>query len=344
MKNSSLKKLASRYGGFTLVELLLVIAIIAVLTTMSVSIIAGAQNDARVSATRSRVQIIERLMASELEDFEVRRSPIPFRFISSLGNTMPPYSIVELAVGATVPPRPTPAWDPTLANRALHGRNMKRMLVLDLIRSEYPDFTSGTPQGLGTYPSLQFQQYLRAPVAAGGLGMTEDDLNLNVLPFFTRFQTANVLRWNGWNGAATGSDEANSAEVLYRILSELEVDGANGMDVLGGTRATGDTDGDGVLEVVDAWGDPIRFQFQQQLIYPEERDPPLGVTVLLPPMPAMPDSGVWKDSALTAARTTDFTVTLPVLPMDVSVFATSSNLLEIDGAFPEDFVNPSDFF
>jgi len=343
MKTSSLKNLASRHGGFTLVELLLVIAIIAVLSTMAVGVIAGAQNDARVAATRSRVQIIEKLMASELEDFEVRRSPLPFRFISGM-NTMPPFSIVELAVGDTVPPRPTPAWDPAAVNRALHGRNMKRMLALDLIRSEYPDFTSGTPLGLGTYPSVQFQQYLMDPVGTGGLGMTTEDLALNVLPFFTRYQTANVLRWNGWGGALTGSDEANSAEVLYRILSELEVDGASGMDVLGGSRATGDSDGDGFLEVVDAWGDPISFQFHQQLMYPEERDPPLGATALLPSMPAMPDSGVWIDSSLTAARTTDFTVTLPVLPSDISVFATSANLIEIDGAFPEDFVNPDDFF
>ena len=346
MKTSSLKNLTSRHarGGFTLVELLLVIAIIAVLTTMAVGVIAGAQDDARVAATRSRVQIIERLMATELEDFEVRRSPLPFRFISSV-NAAAPFSLVELAVNAITPPRSTPpAWNPTPANRGLHARNMKRMLVLDLIRSEFPDFTGGTPAGLGTYPSMQYQNYLMAPVGAGGLEIAETnaEFDVTVRPFFTRFQTANVLRWNGWGGALNGPNDANSSEVLYRILNELDVDGVSGIDVLGGSRAVGDTDGDGFLEVVDAWGDPITFQFQQQLIYPQERDPPTG-NVLVTPIPPN-RSGVWLDSSLTPARTTDFTVTLPVLPSDVNVFATSVNLIEIDGRFPVDFVNPGDFF
>lgn len=354
MKTSSLKFNESHHahGGFTLVELLLVIAVIAVLSTMAVSVIASSQHDARVAATRSRVQVIEKLMESELEDFEVRRSPLPFRFISS-ENTATPFSLVELAVNDIVPPRSQPpAWNPAAVNRGLHARNMKRMLVLDLIRSEFPDFTAGTPPGLGTFPSTQFQQYLTDTVANGGLGMTAIELNTNVLPFFARYQTANVLRWIGWGGTVNlnsnltpGSDEqtfADSAEVLYRILNEIEVDGVSGMDVLGGSRAAGDTDGDGFLEVVDAWGDPITFQFQQQLIYPQEREPPSGVLPLAPWMPNR--SGVWIDSALTAARTTDFTVILPVLPTDVNFFATSANLLEIDGSQPEDFVNPVDFF
>ena len=343
MKKSTLKPNTVRqvHGGFTLVELLLVIAIIAVLSSMAVGVIAGAQNDARVAATRSRVQVIEKLMQAELEDFEVRRSPLPFRFISS-ENTIAPFSIVELAVGEGLPPRMPAAWNPAAVNRGLHARNMKRLLVLDLIRSEYPDFTSGTPLGLGTFPSIQFQQYLTDPPSSGGLGMTAIELNTNVLPFFARYQTANVLRWTGWGGALNGPNDANSAEVLYRILSELEVDGVSGMDVLGGSRATADTDGDGFLEVVDAWGDPIAFQFHQQLIYPLERDPSSGSLPLQPWMPNR--SGRWKDSSLTAARTTDFTVILPVLPSDVKFFASSANLLEVDGSQPEDFVNPSKFF
>ena len=61
--------------GFTLVELLFVIAIIAVLGALSAGILGKARKDAQISATQSRITQIEAIMQTVMEDFEVRRMP-----------------------------------------------------------------------------------------------------------------------------------------------------------------------------------------------------------------------------------------------------------------------------
>ena len=97
----------------------------------------------------------------------------------------------------------------------------------------------------------------------------------------------------------------------------------------------GDTDGDGVLEVVDAWGEPLRFEFHQRIIVPAEQN------VAAPPNPA-PNmrTGVWETVNPTFfpnfAAATDFNVVLPNLPSEIEFYVTSGRLFEIDGS-PSDF-------
>lgn len=49
-----------------------------------------------------------------------------------------------------------------------------------------------------------------------------------------------------------------SSECLYMIISRIEVAGATGLEQLS-PRDIADTDGDGMPEIIDAWGTPIRF-------------------------------------------------------------------------------------
>jgi prepilin-type N-terminal cleavage/methylation domain-containing protein len=49
-----------------------------------------------------------------------------------------------------------------------------------------------------------------------------------------------------------------SSECLYMILSRVEVGGATGLEQIS-RRDIADTDGDGLPEIIDAWGTPIRF-------------------------------------------------------------------------------------
>ena len=310
--------------GFTLVELLLVIAVIAVLSTLAVGVIGSSQNDAKVAATRSRIQVIEKLLAAELEDFEVRRSPLPFPVIST--------------ITGLVTSKPTPKWSagPTAAptqNFLTHTRNLKRILTLDLMRSEYPDISAGGPIVLGQFPSPQLQNFF-----TDELNLTDAEV-AQIVVTARQYNTANVTRWSGTTITSTGDAlVADSSEILYQILSQLDVGGTNGLDSIGGNRATGDSDGDGVPEVVDAWGGPIAFQFHQNLIIPTEQDVPL--TVALGP-PVNNESGVWVDWD-GPERFTNFSVTLPVLPSEVRFFMTSARLQEIDGE-PTDFITPADF-
>ena len=271
MKTSSFKNLASRHarGGFTLVELLLVIAIIAVLSTMAVGIIASSQRDARVAATRSRINIIDRIIQAELEGYEFRRSPVPEQILIALTNQ------IVLAN----------SWD---TNRSLiHFRNLRRMINADLIRTEMPSGL-GKINNLGVFPSPELSAYLDSvgvpvvPTPTSPISITD----------LRRFRPAGVRRWANWafdpnigragenmignlmrDGDQTRSD---SAELLYNLLGQIEFNGTAARDALG-SSAFGDADGDGQLEIVDAFGDPIGFQLLQEDLIPENVNPVLRV-------------------------------------------------------------------
>ena len=134
-----------RRSAFTLIELLLVIAIVAVLGSLAVGVIESAQQDARVSATQARVQMIEKLMETELEDYEVKRSPLPFRNLQAIASRI----VLE------------GQWTNVPASSRLHIRNLKRMLTLDLVRAELPDFRDGVGGDvIGVFPTKRFIDYL----------------------------------------------------------------------------------------------------------------------------------------------------------------------------------------
>lgn len=324
IQNKTARKSKTRRAAFTLIELLVVISAIAVLASLAVGMMTSAQEDSRVGATRARIQIIQKMMETELEDYEARRSPVPFRNLGALVSVITARN----------------QWIGTPENLTIHARNLKRMITLDLIRAEMPDFRDGVSANLGSFPTPQFLQYLQSD-----LQLTNADITNVVGPVFRGAATGNVLRWNNWgDGDAVDPDEAatNSAEVLYRILADLDVDGTSGLDVIG-NAAIGDTDGDTFPEIIDAWGEPIAFEFQQRILVPVELEmaPPSS------PAPSM-RSGVWAEYDNTAnpnlvprQRMTDFFPVLPVLPSDIRFFVSSERLLEIDGQ-PTDFVSSTD--
>ncbi len=296
-------------SAFTLIELLLVISVIAVLASLSVNVIASAQQDARVAATRARVTLIQSVMEVELEDYEVRRSPVSFRAIRELTAAVP--NTVWANSG------------PGDQNFLLHAKNLKRMIVADLIRSEMPSGRGGQPMGFGRFPSDLFRNYL--------LGLSIPPSNIaDIERDFGRVQPANVARWNGFTGfmstpasPSVRQQFADSAEILYVILSQLEFEGTSALDALG-SSAIGDTDSDNVPEIIDAFGDPMSFEFHQVNVAPV----PAGSTG------SSGESGVWATPA-GELEMTNFEVVNPVLPTDLRFFVTSETLLEIDGQ-PED--------
>ena len=118
-KLSKTSQAGSDRTAFTLVELLLVVSIIAILASLAVGVMAQAQNDAAIAATRSRMTLIEKILEIELENYEVRRSPVSFAGIGGL-------------IGASTL---------TPGNTLLHAKNLKRMIIADLIRAETVSYT-----------------------------------------------------------------------------------------------------------------------------------------------------------------------------------------------------------
>lgn len=301
-------------SAFTLIELLLVISIVAVLGSLAVGVIGSAQEDARIAASRARVTLIQKAMEVELEDYEVRRSPIPFSAIGALTSAVPNNVWEGSAQG-----------DP---NFLLHAKNLKRMIVADLIRSEFPSGRLGAPVRLGKFPSQTLLQYMVNTLQLNPQ-LVNSDFNTS---FFHRVQPANVSRWARWGGFEDPSylpaniNDANqdqlaqlfadSSEVLYGVLSQLEFDGTNVIDSLG-TAAIGDTDGDGFSEIIDAFGQPMAFEFHQKNAVP-------GV-----PGTGGAATGVWVMSP-SGLEMTNFESVKPVLPTELRFYVTSQRLLEID--------------
>ena len=305
-------------------ELLLVIAIIAILASLGVGVMAQAQNDAAIAATRSRINIIEKILEIELEDYEVRRSPVSFGTLSAMVA-----SSSELESDRLL----------------LHVKTLKRMIMADLIRAEMPDGSVTGGRNIGEFPTPALQTFFA------------DQLSINVNNFPEMQQgsrPSTVFEWDSWatrylggtaptatnwppimDSSASDSiieDAAFKSELLYEILQKINIDGVPATEALG-SQSIADTNGNGFNEIVDAWGEPLFLQWQQVLMTGE------------------PGESVWSESANAAGQDmcglscehfvpeTGIAITdyvRPVLPTQIRPFLTSERLLKIDG-YPADF-------
>lgn len=222
--------------GFTLVEMLAVVAIIAILATMLFSALGWAMNKARYSRTESLIRKLDNQLAMRLEDYESRRVPLAVPAIDpSTGN----------------PPTP----DAIGAAQLLLLREMMRMEMPDLYEDlQFPlldasltdfGFTVATlPGGCTRPPGLYVPAVTRAyqqRVAAAG-----------------RSLIANGTYTTPAAALAGMASQNQSAEMLYLIMTTANLDEDAGGQHFS-AKDTGDTDADGMLEFVDAWGQPIEW-------------------------------------------------------------------------------------
>ncbi len=328
----------SRRSAFTLVELLLVIVIIAILASLGVGVMAQAQNDAAISATRSRITIIQKILEIELEDYEVKRSPVSFGVLSSLIDN-------------------SSFTDPA-GRKLLHAKNLKRMLIADLIRTEMPDGSISGDQIVGRFPSQALTDHLSDfGIGVSNIGNNSFTMSAGASSFSV--STPNhVLNWRewleGWLFANTGSsadltqwplindsdptdeffeDAAHRSELLYQILQNIDVDGVPATEVIG-TNSIADTDGNGYLEIVDAWGEPMFLQWQQEQVTPV--GPPANN--IWEPGTGM--AGLSKEHPMVGGAFDEYCRT--VLPTQIRPFLTSERLNKIDD-FPADYLNAYKF-
>ena len=309
----------------------MVIAIIAILASLGVGVMAQAQNDASVAATRSRATMIQKILEIELEDYEVKRSPVPLGVIRVMveGNddVFPPIPASGLETGRLL----------------LHVKVLRRMIMADLIRSEMPDGSRVAPGTnldsiMGNFPSPALRSYL----------VDQCGVNIGLVNALSQFRPRSVDRWNEWatNSGWTidvvdeipgdGIDEeaANKSELLYEILQNIDVDGVPAVEVLS-SSSIGDTDGDQILEILDGWGEPMFLEWQQeklQIADPEENIwEPIGGGGLFCGLSCEhydPDATLLNVSAYTQ----------PVLPTQIRPRLTSEKLAEVEG-LPADYVS-----
>ncbi|MDG2014423.1 MAG: type II secretion system protein [Pirellulaceae bacterium] len=236
-----------RRPGFTLIELLLVISIIAVLSALGLSIMGSAERDALETRTQAGIERISNVLNRKLEDFRYRILPV----------RMPP--------GA----------DPETV-RLLH-----KQALAELIRTEFPfrfhhvdvnnfpfprnqllpvsdpQLTFMFPQIANRYAATTIERLTEPPPPVPAPGTDPDDQAFDDYFGYYRFEDAEML----YAILALNFDEFG--QPLSAVLREREI---------------GDTDNDGLFEVLDGFGDPLQFRVggaegQELLLNPNDFDP-----------------------------------------------------------------------
>jgi prepilin-type N-terminal cleavage/methylation domain-containing protein len=176
-------------SAFTLVELLVVVAIITMLASMLIVALAGVQQMAKEDRTKAQIARLHEMIMERWEAYRTRAVPIK--------------------VSAGTNPR-------VAAARRLNA-------LTELMRMEVPDRKSDVidPAVVLTAPPSLSRSYFRKKSAA-------------------------------W------TEELQGAECLYMIVASMQVGDSNGLDFFK-PGEIGDVDGDGMLEILDAWGTPIEF-------------------------------------------------------------------------------------
>ena len=230
--NQCKHRLGGSNSGFTLVELLFVIAIISVLSTLSLGIMLSAQDDAKESATLSRIRQVEAILQIELEEYEVRRLPIRTR---------------DLIPGG--------------AGVGVRMRNLRRRIIADIINAELPTLLvnqNGTPDPnddsfvipeLGVFPTNQPSVMQPGDGSIERMGF-RDWLDDNFPGLASDLEGVASSRVTAWSSVIAMQDIPNGkifdlpGEYLYEALRRINLDGDPAIETLG-NQAVGDSDGDG---------------------------------------------------------------------------------------------------
>lgn len=253
--------------GFTLVEILVVIVILGVMGGMVVTAVNGVTRSARHARTKMIISAVDGVIQEQYDSYKYRPFPIVLPNFSRTTTGTPPVTLNYEVL-------------------AYEAARVRLIMTRDSQRMELPDkkldvvTAGGTIQGpIGiTAVANQIAENSDGKV----LRYFNDSSNprwqfpvtwspaRKVKTYYDRYQ-ANVSAGNTWTAQNEG------AECLYLIMATSFVAGSPAIDSIPNSNI-GDTDGDGMLEILDGWGQPLLF-----VRWPTNyTDPTAGVQTTIP--------------------------------------------------------------
>ena len=222
-------------AGFTLVELLVVIMLIGIMASFVLVALAGATQSAKEDRTQAQIMKIHELIMVEWEEFQYRRVP-------------PTELMLKVQMGVN---------DFETQNTAnLGGRLMQHRLAAsrEVMRMEFPSYmwdVFGDDVVGGKVRQITRESY--------GTMRGNSFVANKYVPRVTRAYLRRIAEAEAETGTKwTDSERFQDSECLYLILSQIR-DGDESALSFFSEKEIGDLDGDGMKEILDGWGNPIRW-------------------------------------------------------------------------------------
>lgn len=283
MNTSSLQNSKQR-SGFTLLELLIVVAIIGVLAALSITVMNGIADQAQGAATNVTLLKVNRILEQRIEAFDRA-------YKGSREDTYIVGTVALLAANADgrfdyfrTHPEEAPPEIKALSRKAAFRFEFPQRSA-DLINSGVATVDVATTPTNVLIPKSLYDKFLvpRARVQLieeGTAAPAQADIEARVAANWQIHVTHELAVIAATGGTtSTGSQEGihstESSEILYFTLVESGAFGTNPSVADQFTsKEIADTDGDGMPEFVDGWGNPLRFyRWPTRLLDPDAPSP-----------------------------------------------------------------------
>ncbi|MGL4943188.1 MAG: type II secretion system protein [Thermoguttaceae bacterium] len=232
--------------AFTLVELLIVVAIIGILASITLAALSQAQGQAKVYRTQNTIAKINDAITEIYERFEFRARPwaIPNTCNGTDPSTGNP---TTLCLGHANNVRAK-----NIAEARIRYLILRAEMLTEMPQSANDDMPASTlPAGI-----TAFVNRIANPIAtAATCSIHGADYTSSIVDTIMADIDAAKIYADAIVAAGATPATTSSAELLYLIVE------TNNPEALSGFKGSeiGDTDGDGLFEFLDAWGNPIRF-------------------------------------------------------------------------------------